>query len=51
MVASSVLANDGFAKRTPDFNPLTRHALAGAEPEKDELRKKNYYALSAFHIW
>ncbi len=51
MVASSVLANDGFEKRTPDFNPLTRHALAGAEPEKDELRKKNYYALSAFHIW
>ncbi len=23
-----------------DFNPLTRHTLAGAEPEKDELRKK-----------
>ncbi len=41
MVASSVLANDGFEKRTPDFNPLIRHALAGAEAEKDELRKKN----------
>ncbi len=60
MVASSVLANDGFEKRTPDlchktsmlnlsplhpqnaidFNPLTHHTLAGAEPEKDELKKK-----------
>ncbi len=54
-VACSVLANDGFEKRTPDlchktpllnltplhpqnaidFNPSTRRALAGAEPEKD----------------
>ncbi len=62
MVASSVLANDGFEKRTPDLchktsmlnlspihpqhmidlNPLTHHALAGAELEKD--------TLSAFHI-
>ncbi len=32
-----------------DFNPLTRHVLAGAEPERDELRKKKH-ALSAFHI-
>ncbi len=65
MVTSSVLANDGFEKRTPDLchktlmlnlsplhpqntidcNPLTRRA--GAEPEKDEIRKK-IDALSDF---
>ncbi len=32
-----------------DFNPLTRHVLAGAETDKDELRKKKD-TLSAFHI-
>ncbi len=34
------------------FNPLMRHALAGAEPEKDKLRKKKKKkdGLSAFHI-
>ncbi len=39
-------------QNTIDFNPLMRHVLAGTEPERDELRKKNKKkdALSAFHI-
>ncbi len=36
-------------QNTIDCNPLTRRALAGSEPEKDELRKKKDM-LSAFHI-
>ncbi len=70
MVASSVLANDGLEKCTPDlchktpvlnlsplhprytidFNLLMRCALAGFEPEKDELKKrKPCLVLLIFH--
>ncbi len=38
-------------QNTIDFNPLTRRALAGAEPEKDELRKNKRKTRSVLFIF